>query len=274
MPEGDTIYRAARTLDRALAGRVVTRFETVLPQLERVNQDAPVAGRTVESVRPAGKWCLMRFSGDLILVTHMRMNGSWHIYRRGERWQRARVHMRVVIATAEFIAVGFEIPVAEFHTARSLARHAQLKALGPDLLGEKFDQDEVRRRMEALSDQPIEEVLLNQSVMAGIGNEFKSEILFACGIRPDRLAGALSRDEVERLICTSRRLLRANVKDETIGVVTYSGYRRTTGNSDRAARLWVYGRARGPCRRCGAAVHYRKSIKDGRSTYWCPRCQV
>src|SRR6201990_1156041 len=124
MPEGDTIYRTARALQRALAGRVVTGVETGLAKLARVNDDAPVVGRVVEKVESRGKWCLIYFSGDLILVTHMLMSGSWHLYRVGERWRMGRGRMRVVIRAGdemvEWEAVGFNIPVAEFHTARSL----------------------------------------------------------------------------------------------------------------------------------------------------------
>ena len=114
MPEGDTIFRAARTLHRALAGKPVTAFASMFPALNRVNDDASIAGRTIERIHSTGKHLLIHFSGDLVLRTHMRMNGSWHIYRRGERWQRARRDMRVVVATADFEAVGFNIPVAEF----------------------------------------------------------------------------------------------------------------------------------------------------------------
>src|SRR5262245_12739796 len=123
MPEGDTIFRAARTLHRALAGKVVTRFESVYPALTRVADDHPVVGRQIESVAARGKHLLMAFSGDLTLHTHMRMNGSWHIYRVGERWQRPARDMRVVVGTTEFVAVGFNVPVAELLTARQLARH-------------------------------------------------------------------------------------------------------------------------------------------------------
>src|SRR6516162_9422235 len=108
MPEGDTLFRTARTLQTAIGGQVVTRFETVLPRLARVDEDAPLAGRTVERVESAGKWLLMRFSGDLILLTHMLMSGSWHIYRPGERWQRPRSSMRIVIETARMVAVAFD----------------------------------------------------------------------------------------------------------------------------------------------------------------------
>src|SRR5689334_23146635 len=136
MPEGDTIFRTARTLQLAIGGQTVTRFETVLPKLARVDVDTPLAGRTVERVESAGKWLLMRFSGDLVLLTHMLMSGSWHIYRPGERWQRAREHMRIVIATDKMVAVCFGVQVAEFHTGETWRRNKAFSNLGPDLLSE------------------------------------------------------------------------------------------------------------------------------------------
>src|SRR3954469_19571343 len=142
MPEGETIFRAARALHRALAGHVVTAFESQLPALNRVHDDAPLTGRTIERVGAAGKHLLMHFSGDLVLRTHMRMNGSWHIYRPGERWQRPRRDMRVLIATSDFEAVGFNIPVAEFIRTRDLERHQELRRLGPDVLSDRFSAEE------------------------------------------------------------------------------------------------------------------------------------
>src|SRR5438876_11770639 len=139
MPEGDTIFRVAQTLHRALAGHLVTRFESVLPALNRVDHDHPISGRTIESVASRGKHLLMAFSGDLVLHTHMRMNGSWHLYRPGERWRRPARDMRVLVAAADIVAVGFNVPVAELLTARDLQRHRQLAALGPDLLDASFD---------------------------------------------------------------------------------------------------------------------------------------
>src|SRR5271165_6102592 len=112
MPEGDTIFRAARALNLALQGKRVTRFESAYAPLASVNDQAPIAGRTVEQVESRGKWLLIHFSGDMILVTHMLMSGSWHIYRVGERWKRARSHMRIVLGTADFLAVAFNVPVA------------------------------------------------------------------------------------------------------------------------------------------------------------------
>src|SRR5262245_35822837 len=147
MPEGDTIFRAARTLHRALAGHTVVAFESQLPALTRVHEDRPLTGRTVERVEALGKHVLMRFSGDLVLRTHMRMNGSWHIYRRGEPWQRSRRDMRVMIATKEYEAVAFSVPVAEFLTGANLARHRELTELGPDLLSATFAAEDARARM-------------------------------------------------------------------------------------------------------------------------------
>ncbi len=131
MPEGDTIFRSARTLDRALAGKIITRFETAVAKLASADDNHTIAGRTVEHVEARGKWLLMYLSGDLILLTHMLMNGSWHIYRTGEKWRRQRRDMRLVIETSDWIAVGFTIPVAEFHTAASLARKKNLTNARP-----------------------------------------------------------------------------------------------------------------------------------------------
>src|SRR5579872_3602514 len=122
MPEGDTIFRAARTLHRALAGETVTVFESVLPKLERVEVDTPVTGRTVEKVEAQGKWLLIYFSGDLILLTHMLMSGSWHIYRPGEKWKQPRENMRILIGTGKMFAIAFRVPIAEFQSADSLRR--------------------------------------------------------------------------------------------------------------------------------------------------------
>src|ERR1700729_1850317 len=115
MPEGDTIFRSARALNQALAGQQVTLFETAYAPLASVNDQSPVVGRTIERVESRGKWLLIHFSGDLILATHMLMSGSWHIYRAGERWKRSRREMRAVIATAEFEAVAFNVPIARFY---------------------------------------------------------------------------------------------------------------------------------------------------------------
>ena len=273
MPEGDTIFRAARTLNRALAGKTVVRFESALPALTRVDDDAPITGRTIERITAKGKHLLMALSGGLVLRTHMRMNGSWHIYRPGEKWQRARRDMRVLVATEDFEAVGFNVPVAEFVRAADLPRHDDLRRLGPDLLSEEFDSGEAVARLRARGSMPIADALLNQKVMAGIGNVYKSEVLFACGVNPFVAVSRLTDAQIACLVSTARKFLRANVTDRLASMTTYTGFRRTTRRTDPAERLWVYGRARLPCRRCGTPIRIRKQGLDARLTYWCPRCQ-
>ncbi len=265
MPEGDTIFRSARALHQALAGRQVTLFETAYAPLASVDDQTPLTGRTIEQVESRGKWLLIHFSGDLILATHMLMSGSWHIYRVGERWKRARSDMRIVLGTADFLAVAFNVPVARFHTARTLERFAGVAGLGPDLLGQSFAADEAATRLLEYGSEEVGNVLLNQRVMAGIGNVFKSEICFACGVNPFRRIDSLRAQEVDCLLSTARRYLAASV--------TYAGGRRTTGSIDPAARLWVYRRAGSSCRRCGNTILMRKQGLGARSTYWCPDCQ-
>jgi endonuclease VIII len=274
MPEGDTIYRAARTLHRALAGKVITRFETALPKLGRVEEDTPVTGRTVEKVEARGKWMLMHFSGGLILLTHMLMSGSWHIYRPGERWKASPREMRIVIETSDMIAVAFRVPVAEFHTEESLRRRPGLNRLGPDVLGSKFDPQAAIASLTSRPEMEIGEAVLSQSVLAGPGNVFKSEICFACKLDPFRKISSLTPEELERVVQTARSYMTANIA-ETSGdkIVTYTGFRRTTGRADPYARLWVYGRPGEPCRRCGTPIEVRRQGTNARKTYYCPHCQ-
>jgi endonuclease-8 len=274
MPEGDTIFRAARTLHRALSGQLVTGFESVLPKLERVEVDSGVTGRTIDKVEARGKWQLIYFSGDLILLTHMLMSGSWHIYRPGEKWKRSRADMRLIIHTAKIDAVGFKVPIAEFHTSDSLRRRRVFNQLGPSVLATEYDPAEVSRRLRAQPELSVGEALLSQSLLAGIGNVFKSEICFACGVHPFRLNASLSISELACLVSTARTFLLANVRD-TSGdkIVTYSGLRRTTGRTDNEENLWVYGRQEEPCRRCGTAIESRKQGLDARTSFWCSNCQ-
>jgi endonuclease-8 len=278
MPEGDTIFRAARALQKALAGRMVTAFETGLAKLASVNDDTPVVGRRVEKVEARGKWLLVYFSGDLILVTHMLMSGSWHIYRSGERWQAPRSAMRVVIACGEMQAVLFHAQVAEFHTARTLARSSQVPKLGVDVLGPEYSVDAgvgaLREYGAAHPEEEIANVLLHQRVIAGLGNVYKSEVAFAAGVNPFRQMRTLTERELERMAEAAQRYMRANVAEGTgEAIVTYTGNRRTTRAMDRSERLWVYGRAGQECRRCGAIIETRKQGIGARATFWCSSCQ-
>ena len=182
--------------------------------------------------------------------------------------------MRVVIRTQDFEAVAFDVPVARFHTARSLERTTAIPKLGPDLLGEQFSEDAAIARIRARGEEEIANVLLDQQVMAGLGNVFKSEVCFACQVHPFRSVASLSNAKVECLVDTARKMMAANVLGSSGDrITTYTGSRRTTGNTDPAARVWVYGRQGQPCRRCGTAILMRKQGSGARSTYWCPDCQ-
>lgn len=274
MPEGDTIFRAARTLNRALGGQVVTKFESQLPQLSRIDHDAPIAGRTVEKVDAVGKWMRMYFSGDLVLVSHMLMSGSWHIYRAGEAWKRPFVQMRIAIYTDTFVAVAFQVPVAEFHTAASLARHRSITRLGPDVLADEFDEESAIAQLRSRPELELGVALLRQSLLAGLGNVFKSEVCFISRVNPFRPVGSLSADELKRIIANARKFMKANVTDAAgDAIVTYTGLRRTTGRADPSARLWVYRRTGEPCRRCGTPIRSHKQGLEARTTFWCPSCQ-
>lgn len=273
MPEGDTIYRVAKTLQLALAGRRVTEFRTVLPQLSRVNDDEPIAGRIVEKVEPHGKHLLIHLSGDLVLRSHLRMNGNWHIYRPGERWRRRGDDMRVVIGNDEWHAIGFSLPVAEFVRSGDLGRTRDLD-LGPDLLAKEFDRGEALRRLRGRPELEIADALLNQRLMAGAGNVYKSEILFICRVSPFRRVGEIDEEKLGEIVDCARTLLRANVvAAERERPVFTKVMRRTTGRSDPAAALWVYGRGGDPCRVCGAAISSRRQGPDARATWWCAECQ-
>ena len=256
MPEGDTIHRTAATLANALAGEELTRFET--PRLR--GQDLPHPGERIEEVAARGKHLLMRCSGGITLHTHMRMNGSWHLYRPGERWRRARGAMVVTVETAFMHAVCFSAPVVELLRPAELARHAVIGALGPDLCRAGPDLDAVTARLGTLD--PGTEVgvaLLDQTVAAGIGNVYRAEVAWACRIDPFRALADIDLATRRELYETASRLLRANL-DTT---------RRTTVPGGLA----VYDRAGRACPRCASTIVTRRQGEQARSVWWCRGCQ-
>jgi len=275
MPEGDTIFRTARALGRALAGKPITGFRSTYPLLTRFDDDTPLRGQTVEQVESRGKWLLIHFSGGGTLATHMLMSGSWHIYRPGERWQQPRINMRIVIENGDYCAVGFRVPVAKMLKPHELARATRMPSPAIDVLSEHFDVNEVLRRLLTCAHEEVGDVLLQQEVMAGVGNVFKSEVCFVTHINPFSKVASLTEAQVRALIAESQRLVAANVlEDSGDTIVTYGGRkRRTTHEADPAASLWVYGRDGEPCRRCGERIRRRIQGPDARVTFWCARCQ-
>jgi endonuclease-8 len=275
MPEGDTIFRTARALGRALVGKPITGFRSTYPLLTRFNDDTPLIGQLVERVESRGKWLLIHFSGGDTLATHMLMSGSWHIYRPGEHWQKPARQMRIVIENSDYVAVGFSVPVAEMHTAQSLARNRRIPRSEIDVLSDGFDSAAALHRFLAHGGEELGDVLLHQEVMAGVGNIFKSEICFVTGLNPFCKVAAIAPERIEGVIEAARRLLAANVlEDSDDAIVTYGGRkRRTTHEADPGASLWVYSRKGEPCRRCGEPIRRRLQGPDARVTFWCPRCQ-
>jgi endonuclease-8 len=252
MPEGDTILRAARALGRSLEGKPVTSFSSPLPALT----DADLAGRRIDAVEARGKNLLIRFDDGRALVTHMRMTGSWHLYEPGQPWKKPPRLARAVLATADAVAVCFNAPVVELLSARQLLRSERLRRLGPDVLGAAFDCSEAVRRLAALPDTPIGEALLAQSALAGIGNIYKSETLFARGADPFAPVAAFTDAELREIVGKARELMAAGV----------------SGSGGRGPYR-VYRRSGQPCRSCGTRIRMRRQGDAGRSTYWCPRCQ-
>ncbi|MFG2196976.1 DNA-formamidopyrimidine glycosylase family protein [Streptomyces sp. NPDC048639] len=259
MPEGDTVWLTARRLHEALAGRRLLRSDLRVPKLATVD----LSGRDVTEVVPRGKHLLTRIEGGLTLHSHLRMDGAWHLYATGERWRGGPDHqIRAVLATTDRAAVGYRLPVLGL--IRTADESSVVGHLGPDLLGPDWDADEALRRLLASPARPLGEALLDQRNLAGIGNVYKSELCFMAGCTP-----WLPVSEVpapDRLVALAHRLLEANKTRIA---------RATTAVDRRDQRLWVYGRAGRPCRRCGTAVRSADQGDPGqeRSTYWCPACQ-
>jgi endonuclease-8 len=264
MPEGDTIWRTARTLRAALTGRTVSAFESALPDVAARGRALRLVGRTVEGVESRGKHLLLHFSGGAILHTHMRMTGSWHVYRPTSRWRGPAHLARAVVRTEAYVAVCFAAPVVELLTPVELRTHAVLQALGPDLLSPDFDAARAREGLRTKDDAEIGDALLDQTAMAGIGNVYKSEVLFLCGIDPFRLVRDLEDGVLARVVATAGVQMRRNLG---------AGERRTTSGLTPEP-LWVYERGGRPCRRCGTTIERRAQGSMARSTWWCPRCQT
>jgi endonuclease VIII len=259
VPEGDTVWNTARVLERAMAGRTLTASDFRVPQLATLD----LAGWRIAASACRGKHLLLRLQSpageEQTLHSHLRMDGAWRAYGKGERWAARPQHLiRVVLRTDGPTAVGYHlheltlVPTAQEHT---LVGH-----LGPDLLQPDWDPDEAVRRIAARPEQAIAEALLDQRNLAGIGNLYKCETLFLRGVDP--FTPVADVPDLKGLVDLAHRLLNANK-----GRWTQS----TTGSLRKFETSYVYGRRAQPCRRCGTAIDKREQAD--RVTYWCPRCQ-
>lgn len=253
MPEGDTIFRTAETLRRWLGGREITSARSRVygfPALRLV-------GRTVDGVEARGKHLLLRLDDGSVLHTHLRMSGSWHVYPSDRPWRRPENQARLVVECGDRVAVCFNAPVVELLQPRAELAHPSLGGLGPDVLADNLDLDEVRRRARTRPPElSLGELLLDQQVVAGIGNIWRAEALFLEGRNPWTERQKLTDDDLDALISTASSLLRASALGPA-----------------RPPEHWVYKRSGQPCRKCGTRIESRRQGEQARTAYWCPACQ-
>jgi endonuclease-8 len=251
MAEGDTILRAARRIEAAVGGQELEvrarSGQARAARIERVN------GRRLERVEARGKNLLLHF-GELVLHSHMGMSGAWHVYSRGARWSKSASAAWVTLSGAEVEAVQFGGPTLRLLSSTQLPSDPTLSRLGPDILGSEFDPETVCGRFQASPDRELGDALLDQHLVAGIGNIFKSEACFAVKLNPWRKVGELENGEVKDVLEAARGLMRESVEK---------------GRPSRA----VYRRAGQPCPACGTPIAARGQGDANRRTYWCSRCQ-
>jgi len=260
VPEGDTVWLAGQRLHEALAGRVLTRSDLRVPPLATTD----LTGRQVLEVVPRGKHLLTRIEGGVTLHTHFRMDGTWHLYRPGDRWTGGPTwQVRVVLANAAWQAVGYRLPVVEL--LRTDEEQRAVGHLGPDLLGPDWDQDEAVRRLAGEPGRQIGLALLDQRVLAGLGNLYRCEVLFLRGITPWTAVADVG--DLPGVVRVGRRLLVAN---------RGRWEQSTTGSLRRGEDHWVFERTGRACRRCGTPIRSAEqgAAPHARLTYWCPRCQT
>jgi endonuclease VIII len=250
MPEGDTVFRTAEKLRDALLGQTLTRCDVRVPRFATVD----LSGHVVDEVRTRGKHLFIRV-GPASIHSHLKMDGSWRVT---PLTGRVDYRVRIILETSAIRALGIDLGVLEI-----LDREHDddvVDHLGPDLLGDDWDEQLATANLTAQPDRPISEALLDQRVLAGIGNVFCNELCFVIGHLPTAPVSAIN--DPQRLVSRAREMLWANRLRRN---------RCTTGDTRAGRQVWVYGRAGQGCRRCGTPV--RQDDSGERITYWCPACQ-
>lgn len=259
MPEGDTIYRTAATLRRAIEGG---RIETA-HACDGAIDCGPLAGNTLTTVEARGKHLLMHLASRHALHSHMGMDGSWHLYHPDQPWRKSPHTAALVLRINKLDAVCFLPKLLELLTADQLRTHRYLRNLGPDLLAREFDFGAAVARFRAHNAVPLGEAVMNQTIACGVGNVYKSDLLFLLGFDPLAPVRLYADDELAQLLTKARALLKANL----------SGAPRQTRFRGDGRRLWAYGRAGEACYKCGTALRLTRQGDQGRTTFWCPSCQ-
>ncbi len=260
MPEGDTIFRTAARLRPVLADRTITAASAREPSFPAET----LIGRMLVDIVARGKHLLMHLDDRRTIHSHLGMHGSWHLYQPGESWHKPSRLAALVLEVPGCICVCFSPKTLQLLSADQLRRHAHLTRLGPDLLGECVEEAEVLRRFRLHDATPVGEAVMNQSIVAGIGNVYKSEVLFLTKTNPLIPVGELSDEQILKIAQTARQWLAKNLV----------GYPRRTRSALDGQRLWVYGRSGKPCFQCGQRIQLRRQGDLGRTTYWCPQCQA
>jgi endonuclease-8 len=260
VPEGDTVWRTARQLDRALTGKLLTTTDFRVPAFATWD----LAGATVERTLSRGKHLLTHVVADRAwtLHTHLKMEGTWRVLKPGQGWPRPGHTARVVLETSDTIAVGFRLGIVEIvprDREDEIVGH-----LGPDLLGPDWDPAEALRRLRSRPERPIKEALLDQTTLAGIGNIYADELCFVAGVAPGTTLEHVP--DLPGMVGRAHQMLDLNRR---------RAVQSTTGDLARGRRFWVHGRSRQPCRRCGTTVVESRQGEPGRerTTFHCPSCQ-
>ena len=259
MPEGDTIHRAATRLRAVLAGQIIGRAESKWLG----DGICSLEGRQITKVEARGKHLLIGFDDGRVLHSHMGMTGSWHIYRPGETWQKPPHRAAISLECPQVCVVCFTPKLLELLTATALRRHEYLQRLGPDLLAEPPRDEEVLSRFRQGNNVPIGQAVMNQTIVSGIGNVYKSELLFQHRLHPKTLVSALTDEQILDLTQSASELMAKNL----------SGRPRTTRHALDGGRFYAYGRSGKPCYVCGTEIEVMRQGDAGRTTYFCPRCQ-
>ncbi|MEO6600973.1 MAG: DNA-formamidopyrimidine glycosylase family protein [Polyangiaceae bacterium] len=261
MPEGDTLHRTAYALNRVLGKQALTHVRSSVQEIAQ----AELAGHVVDEVTALGKNLLIRFDDGRVLHTHLKMRGSWHVYRHGERWQRPERQARVVLEVSDALAVCFGAPTVRLLAAHRAAADPYLAGLGPDLIPDEFDEARAIAGLAALRELPIGVAVMTQTALSGIGNIYKSETLFLCKISPFLPVAEFDTETLLLIVRIARELLRKNSRP--------GASQRTTTNAAGVGQYWVYRRSGKPCRVCGTTISMQHQGELHRSTYYCPSCQ-
>jgi endonuclease-8 len=274
VPEGDTIFRLAAKLAAALVGKTIERCESHVAEVDAKR----VRGASVVAVESRGKHLLIALSNGYTLHSHLRMEGSWHLYPRAPAEAKPKRSGRLRLETSDLEVVCARAPTLRLVATERLARDPTLSSLGPDPLAADFDAERAADNLARLDETPLGVALMNQRALAGVGNVLKSETLFLAGLDPLAPVARFERDEVRRAVDTAAELLRLNVQASSRGPGRFALPRRVTRVTSgallgRGGGLWVYERGGEPCRKCGARIERHEQGLERRSTYLCPRCQ-